>query len=453
MWVLPLTIRQATEADLSEVLRVHRAAFGQDEEADLARELLLDPTARPVVSLLAEVGGQVVGHILLTRAEVAGAGTGADDGPETPAMLLGPLAVVPDAQRRGVGTELMRAALDTASGLGVGLVFVLGHPDYYPRVGFRPAGCLGLHAPYSIPREHADAWMVAETSPGLVGTVTGTVVPAAGLRHVELWSEAPPLDADGLTPHAGANRDSWNADSAQYQTDHGPQLAASGGLAWGVWQVPEAELRILGDVQGKDILELGCGAAQWSIALARLGARPVALDLSEEQLAHARGLMRKAGVDFPLLHASAEAVPLADAGFDIVFCDYGAMTFADPYLTIPEVARLLRPCGLFAFNGSTPIAQLCYPDVGDNPVASLQRDYFGMRALPYEGYVDFMVPYGEWIRLFVANGFVIEDLVEIRPAEDAASSYYGDVFRDWARRWPAEQIWKVRKRGIRSPES
>ncbi len=75
-----------------------------------------------------------------------------------------------------------------------------------------------------------------------------------------------------------------------------------------------------------------------------------------------------------------------------------------------------------------------------------------MRALPYEGYVDFMLPYGEWIRLFRANGFVIEDLVEIRPAEDATSSYYGDVFRDWARRWPAEQIWKVRKRGIRSTE-
>lgn len=263
-------------------------------------------------------------------------------------------------------------------------------------------------------------------------------------------SEARPFDPDGLTPHVRANRDSWNSDSAEYQADHGPQLAASGGLAWGVWQVPETELRILGDVQGKDILELGCGAAQWSIALARLGARLVGLDVSEAQLAHARCLMREAGVDFPLLHASAEAVPLPDAGFDIIFCDWGAVSFADPYLTIPEVARLLRPGGLFAFNGSTPIAQLCYPDEGDYPIVSLQRDYFEMRALPYEGYVDFMVPYGEWIRLFRANDLLIEDLVEIRPAEDATSSYYGDAFRDWARRWPAEQIWKVRKRGIRT---
>ena len=448
-----MSIRPAVEADLSDVMQVHRAAFGQDDEADLVQDLLVDPTAQPVVSLLAEVGEQVVGHILLTMAQVVGAGMGADDGQDTPAMLLAPLAVLPHAQRRGVGTELMRAALDVAAGLGVGLVFVLGHPDYYPRVGFCPAGLLDLRAPYPIPPEHAGAWMVVETSPGVLGTVTGTVVPAVGLRHSELWSEPPPFDADGLTPHAQANRESWNRDSAQYQTDHGPQLAASGGLAWGVWQVPEAELRILGDVQGKDILELGCGAAQWSIALARLGARPVALDVSEAQLAQARRLMREAGVDLPLVHASAEAVPLADAGFDIVFCDWGAASFTDPYLTIPEVARLLRPGGLFAFNGSTPLAQLCYPDVGDDPVATLQRDYFGMRALPYEGYVDFMVPYGEWIRLFRANGFVIEDLVEIRPAKDATSSYYGDIFRDWARRWPAEQIWKVRKRGIHSPES
>src|SRR5665811_2471242 len=99
-----------------------------------------------------------------------------------------------------------------------------------------------------------------------------------------------------------------------------------------------------------DILELGCGAAQWSIALALRGARPVGLDLSERQLEHARRLMAEAGVDFPLVHASAEAVPLPDATFDIVFCDFGAMTFADPYRTVPQATRLLRPGGLFAFS-------------------------------------------------------------------------------------------------------
>ncbi|TMC92230.1 MAG: class I SAM-dependent methyltransferase, partial [Chloroflexi bacterium] len=82
------------------------------------------------------------------------------------------------------------------------------------------------------------------------------------------------------------------------------------------------------------MLELGCGAARWSIALAKLGARPVGLDLSSQQLQHARRLMQEAGVEFPLIEASAEEVPLPDTSFDIVFCDWGAMTFCDPYRTV-----------------------------------------------------------------------------------------------------------------------
>jgi SAM-dependent methyltransferase len=257
--------------------------------------------------------------------------------------------------------------------------------------------------------------------------------------------DIPQLTPESLSEHAAENRTSWNADSDTYQADHGPQLAASGGLAWGVWQIPEAGLQILGEVKGRDILELGCGAAQWSIALAKLGARPVGLDISEKQLEHARRLMADAAVDFPLVHASAEVVPLPDESFDIVFCDYGGMTFADPYATVPEAARLLRPGGLLAFCGATPIIQMCYPDDSDNPGDRLLMDYFSMWALPYDGYVDYMLPYGAWIRLFRAHGFVIEDLIELRPGPDATSSYRDDADREWYRRWPGEQIWKVRK--------
>ncbi len=261
-------------------------------------------------------------------------------------------------------------------------------------------------------------------------------------------SDIPPLDPEALSEHAVRNRESWNADSDTYQAEHGAQLAASGGLAWGVWRIPEAELGVLGVVENRDILELGCGAAQWSIALAKRGARPVGLDLSESQLACARVLMAEAGVDFPLVHASAEAVPLPDASFDIVFCDYGAMTFADPYLTVPEAARLLRGGGLLAFSGATPILQMCYPEDDDQPGDRLLSEYFGMRAaIPYEGYVEFVLPYGEWIRLFRANGLLIEDLIEIRPEAQAVSSYRDDIDRAWYRRWPGEQIWKVRKAG------
>jgi SAM-dependent methyltransferase len=150
---------------------------------------------------------------------------------------------------------------------------------------------------------------------------------------------------NGLTTHAARNQAAWDASSDEYQERHGDLLAASGGLAWGSSQIPEAELHVLGEIVGRDILELGCGAAQWSIALALRGARPVGLDVSARQLEHARRLMAEAGVDFPLVHASAEEVPLPDASFDIVFCDYGGMTFADPYRTVPEAARLLRPGG------------------------------------------------------------------------------------------------------------
>ena len=258
-------------------------------------------------------------------------------------------------------------------------------------------------------------------------------------------SELPTFDPHGLPAHAAQNRRSWNSDSDTYQEDHGPQLSAPEGPGWGVWQIPEAELQVLGDVQGRDILELGCGAGQWSIALYKAGARPVGLDISENQLEHARRLMDQAAADFPLVHASAESVPLAGRSFDIVMCDYGAMTFADPYLTVPEVARLLRPGGLFAFCGSTAIVEMCYPEEGDHAEDRLNRDYFGMWALPWDDYVEYMLPYGAWIRLFRAHGFVIEDLVELRPQPDAVSSFRDDVDRDWHRRWPGEQIWKVRK--------
>ena len=254
-----------------------------------------------------------------------------------------------------------------------------------------------------------------------------------------------PAAPHSLTPDETRNRDSWDAYSDEYQARHGGQLAESGGLAWGISQIPEAELDVLGDVAGKDILEFGCGAAQWSIALALRGARPVGLDLSMRQLEHASRLMAEAGVEFPLINASAEAVPLADASFDIVFCDHGAMTFADPYRTVPEAARLLRHGGLFAFNHHSPIETICWPLGADRVGDRLALDYFGMHRFEDDGEVYFQLPYGEWIALFRANGFVIEGLIEPRPAADATSSYRDAEELAWDRRWPSESIWQLRR--------
>ena len=171
----------------------------------------------------------------------------------------------------------------------------------------------------------------------------------------------------------------------------------------------------------------------------------VGLDLSDRQLEHARRLMAEAGLEFPLIHASAEAVPLPDASFDIVFCDHGAMTFGDPYRTVPEAARLLRPGGLFAFNHGSTIETLCWALGDERPTDRLVYDYFGLHAIQADDEITFNLGYGEWIRLFRANGLQVEDLIEPRPAADATSSYRDDESLAWSRRWPAELIWRLRK--------
>lgn len=201
---------------------------------------------------------------------------------------------------------------------------------------------------------------------------------------------------------------------------------------------------MLGDVAGLDVLELGCGAAQWSIALAGLGARPVGLDLSARQLEHARRAMAEAGVEFPLIEASAEDVPLRDGTFDIVFCDHGAFNFADPRRLVPECARLLRRGGLLAFSMPSPILDIFWNEKQAKVDERPQNDYFELRRFEDEEGVNFQLPFGEWIRLFRANDFAIEDLIELRPGPDAETSY-DLVTLEWARRWPAEHIWKVRK--------
>ncbi len=248
------------------------------------------------------------------------------------------------------------------------------------------------------------------------------------------------------TEHALHNREIWNRRSDEYQATHAEQLAKSGGLAWGLWQLPEEELRVLGDVRDKDVLELGCGAAQWSIALHGLGARVTGLDFSERQLEHARRLMAEAGIEFPLIHGNAEATPFGAASFDIVFCDYGAMTFCDPHLTVPEAARILRPGGLLAFSAITPIVDLAWPPGADHPGRQLVTEYWDLHRREEPGEpTDFQLRYGEWIELFVSSGFAVESLIEPRPPAGARSSYRDATDLDWARRWPMEHIWRVRR--------
>jgi SAM-dependent methyltransferase len=246
--------------------------------------------------------------------------------------------------------------------------------------------------------------------------------------------------------HERLNRAFWDADADDYQSVHGEALAAAP-LAWGVWRVPESTLQVLGETRGLDVLEYGCGAAQWSIALARGGARAVGLDQSLAQLRHAARLTREAALTVTLVCASGESVPLADGSFDVVFCDHGAMSFCDPNHSVPEVARLLRPGGRFAFAHVTPWPYLTWSKKRDRVTRRLRAPYFAMfRFDPDagEGTVDFQLPYGDWIRLFRTHGFVVDDLIELRAPKRGRTSF-DDFDPKWARRWPAEQIWSMHK--------
>lgn len=203
------------------------------------------------------------------------------------------------------------------------------------------------------------------------------------------------------------------------------------------------------DLDGLDAIELGCGTAYCSAWLARRGARPVGIDNSEAQLETARALQREHGLEFPLLHGNAEEVPYPDASFDFALSEYGASIWADPYKWIPEAARLLRPGGRLAFLVNAPLLVLCMPEhEGEAADERLLRPYFGMHRVewPDDDSVAFHLPHCEMIALLRDSGFEVEALTEIRPPEDASTTY-DFVTHEWARQWPSEEVWRARKRG------
>jgi ubiquinone/menaquinone biosynthesis C-methylase UbiE len=153
------------------------------------------------------------------------------------------------------------------------------------------------------------------------------------------------MSSSELPEYAVRNRASWTKSNEQYTHEHGVRAWRQDEVTWGLWGIAESELEVLPDVSGKDVIELGCGTAYFSAWLARRGARPVGVDITPAQLETARQLQRETGLEFPLLEANAENVPLADASFDLALSEYGASIWCDPYKWIPEAARLLRPGG------------------------------------------------------------------------------------------------------------
>jgi SAM-dependent methyltransferase len=251
-----------------------------------------------------------------------------------------------------------------------------------------------------------------------------------------------------LPGHVSRNRLYWDGLAKKYVAA-GERAWASAEPSWGIWHVPESELHLLSEpLEGKDAIELGCGTGYVSAWLARRGARPVGLDNSAVQLATARRLQQQYGLDFPLVHGNAESVPYPDASFDFAISEYGACLWADPQRWVPECARLLRPGSQLVFLTNSFLLALCVPDEdGESATNRLLRPAFGMYRLadPSVSGVEFHLSHSDWVGLLRSSGFEIEDLIDVRPAEDATSRY-DFVTLQWARDWPCEEVWKVRKK-------
>jgi SAM-dependent methyltransferase len=243
------------------------------------------------------------------------------------------------------------------------------------------------------------------------------------------------------------NIEAWTRANADHTDARAEEAWAKDEVDWGVFHVPESELQALPDVAGKDVVELGCGTAYFGAWLKKRGAtRVVGVDPTPAQLETARRCNEKFGLGLELVEAFGEDVPLPDDSFDVAVSEYGASIWADPYKWIPEAARLLRPGGELVFLRNSTLVILCSPDEDVPATETLQRPQFGMHRLQWPGEgIEYHLSHGDWIRLLRANGFEILDLIEIQAPADVGTHYYYDyVSADWARKWPAEEIWRAR---------
>ncbi|GGC33301.1 N-acetyltransferase [Parapedobacter defluvii] len=172
-----ISIRQETAADFAAVFDVNRLAFGQDNEARLVDALRANETAFvPELSIVAVIGAIVVGHILFTKITIRGS-----NGNLHGSLALAPMAVRPEHQKQGIGSQLVRKGLAVASGLGFQSVIVVGHEQYYPKFGFEPAEKWNIKAPFEVP---SDAFMAIELIADGLRNVSGMVVYPAEFESV-----------------------------------------------------------------------------------------------------------------------------------------------------------------------------------------------------------------------------------------------------------------------------
>lgn len=244
------------------------------------------------------------------------------------------------------------------------------------------------------------------------------------------------------------NRAIWAVVNEQFTDAAADAAWHRSGMTWGLFERSDAELGVLGDVTGLDVVDLAGGTAYVGAFLRRNGARVVSLDLSWEQLASGLRCQRAYGPEFPLVQADAQRLPLRDASFDLVLSEHGAAAWCEPHAWVAEAARVLRPGGRLVFLTNSLLSALCVPEDEGAAQERLLRGQRDVRRVEWPGGgVEHHPSHGDWIAVLTSHGFAVEALHELYAHGDASDHEYYDIATaEWASRWPAEELWVARLR-------